>query len=313
MKRYLSALDIGSNSFHLIVAEVREDGSFDIVHREREVLRIGTTTDPVSGRNVITANEMQKAAALINSFSGAIKQYKAPIKAVATSAIREAANTAAFENYIFETTGIQIETVDGLREAELIYKGIYSSLRIKDKKLLCVDIGGGSAEITIGLNGKLLFTESIQAGAVRLTKMFFPNAELNKEGIKKCRAHIYNLLHPLTEKINNTGYDIAVGSSGTAQTAYTLISAMKGGAVERINNNVVFTVDDLLKIKEVVFSHPKPEERELIKGMDEKRADIIPAGILVLETIFNLFKIKQMLVSSAALKEGVIAEMIENN
>jgi len=311
MKRYLSALDIGSNSFHLIIAEISENGNIAIVQREREVLRIGTTKNTITGKTLITPDEMVSAAGLISSYNQISKSYNAPIKAIATSAIREAANSAEFANYIFEKTGIEIEIIDGLREAQLIYKGIDSSLKLKDKKLLCVDIGGGSAEIIIGLNGNVLFADSFNAGAVRLTKVFFPNAELNDNAINKCREYINNLFTPLKDKITNIGFDSVVGSSGTAQTAYTLISASKGGTIERINNNVVFTIEDLLSIKELVFSHPATTGRKTIKGMDEKRADIIPAGILVLEAIFEIFHIKEMLVSSAALKEGVIAEMIE--
>ena len=252
MKRYFSALDIGSNSFHLIICELQEDGTFCVVHREREVLRVGTSVDDTTGKHFITDSEIEKSIELIQFFNKICNQFNTQPAAVATSAIREAVNSDEFAKRIYDSTNIKIEVIDGRREAELIYKGIDHSLKIENKKLLCVDIGGGSAEITIGLNGNVLFSKSIKAGAVRLTNMFFQNAELTEQGIQKCRGYIYELLKPLQETIIKTGYDIAVGSSGTAQTAYTLISASKGGAIERINN-VVFTKEDLLKIKEHVF------------------------------------------------------------
>lgn len=311
MSTYLSALDIGSNSSHLIIVKLKEDNSFEIVHRERVIFRPGTFKDLITLSPYITENETETAIELIKNFNSICKKYNASLTAVATSAIREASNKDFFVKRILDETGVLIEVIDGKREAELIYKGIYSSLKIKDKKLFCIDIGGGSAELTVGLNEKVLFSTSLKLGAVRLTNMFFPGAVLSEKGIKSCINYIQNVLLPLQPIIEKIGFDVTVGSSGTAQTACSVISAIKNNTTGLVfNNNVVFTLEDFLLVKETVLSKHNPGERLLIPGIDEKRADIIPAGVLVLNEIFAMLNITEMLISGAALKEGIIQEQI---
>jgi len=311
MEKYLSALDIGSNSFHLVIAALKEDKTFEIIRRERTVMRIGTTREPNSSKTFITSAEMDEASALIASYKKISDEYNAPLEAFATSAVREALNNREFTEKVLHDSGVKVNILSGKREAELIYKGVYSSLVIPNKKLLCIDIGGGSAELILGVDGKTLWADSFKIGAVRLTKMFFPSAEITEKGIFDCKKYLEKETENLKRDVEKTGFDEAVGSSGAAQTACALINAMYGRQTPLFNNNVSFSKEDFLKIKDLVFSRKTSDERVKIAGMDPKKADIIPAGMLALEHIFNLLNIKSLLISSSALKEGVLYEKIE--
>jgi len=192
MNKCIAAVDMGTNSFHLIIVQVKEDGSFKIVDREREVIRLGSH----KGKEFtwISEGEMEKAIDVLKDFAKIAQFYKADVRAIATSAIREAKNKSEFIDRVFEETEIRVEAVDGKTEAELIYLGVQNALDVYHKKILCVDIGGGSTEFLTGEKGISDFAESIKIGAVRLSKMFFPDYHLTKSGIEMCRQYIQDKL-----------------------------------------------------------------------------------------------------------------------
>jgi exopolyphosphatase / guanosine-5'-triphosphate,3'-diphosphate pyrophosphatase len=310
MEQYFAVLDIGTNSFHLLIARANKDGSFEPVVKEREILRIGVKTDENDSSHIITDDDIEKVVAIITRYQQLCAPYKCTLKAVATSAVREARNNEDFRQKIKERTGVIIEIIDGQTEARLIYKGIDNSLKIKDKKIICIDIGGGSTEITIGENGNVLFSDSLKLGAVRLSSQFFPEFELTEKSISECRKYIRLLFNSIKTKVDNIGFDISVASSGSAHSAYSLISSAAGFPLTEIPDNVKFSKKEFCSVMEVVLSKRKCSERLTIPGIDPKRADILPAGFLILDEFFNLFDIKEAIVSIAALKEGVIAEQI---
>ncbi len=191
-KKYLSALDIGTNSFHLIIVEVLENQDFKIIDREREVIRLASHKG--NGLSFITDEEIENAIRAIKKFKKISDKYGTEINAIATSAVRESENKDDFILKVYGATGVLIKTIEGSREAELIYKGAEKALSLKDKKVLCIDIGGGSTEFVFAKNGEIIFAESIKIGAVRLTKKFFPNYEINTSSLKECEEYIVELI-----------------------------------------------------------------------------------------------------------------------
>ncbi|MCU0413767.1 MAG: hypothetical protein MUE91_05085, partial [Ignavibacteriaceae bacterium] len=147
MNKCIAAVDMGTNSFHLIIVQVKSDGSFKVIDREREVIRLGSH----KGKEFtwISEGEMEKAIDVLKDFGKIAQFYKAELRAIATSAIREAKNKSEFIDRMFEETGINVEAVDGKTEAELIYLGVQHALDVDDKRILCVDIGGGSTEFLL--------------------------------------------------------------------------------------------------------------------------------------------------------------------
>jgi exopolyphosphatase/guanosine-5'-triphosphate,3'-diphosphate pyrophosphatase len=308
MSKCIAAVDMGTNSFHLIIVQVKNDGSFKIIDREREVIRLGTHR----GKEFswISEGEMEKAIDVLKDFGKIAQFYKADVRAIATSAVREAKNKDEFIDRVFEETEITVEAVDGKTEAELIYLGVQHALDIKNKRILCIDIGGGSTEFLLGESGISEFAESIKIGAVRLSKMFFPDFILTDSGIDICRRYIQDKLNANRNLHPNHRFEMAVGSSGTIVAAASIISFRRTGKFKKTMNGFNFTASEIFELTSDVLKCKSPVDRLFIEGMEINRADIIPAGLLILCQIFETFKLKEMTVSENALREGIIIDTI---
>jgi exopolyphosphatase/guanosine-5'-triphosphate,3'-diphosphate pyrophosphatase len=304
-------VDIGTNSFHLIIVKVEENGSLTILDREKEVIRLGSQKG--NELSHISEEEINKGVSILKSFKKLADFYDAKLHAVATSAVREAENKQYFLNKVLNEISIGIEVIDGKKEAEYIYKGVRKALPFKDKKLLCLDIGGGSSEFILGYNNKIIFGESIKIGAVRLSKKFFPDFIITEDGVHKCNEFIEHQMKS-DKKINyKEEFDYAVGASGTILAVSGMINFRRNGKKNKSLNELIFTAGELDKLIVEIFKRKTPEQRINIKGMEYKRADIIPAGLLILQKSFELFDIKEMIVSEYALREGVILSMLEKS
>ena len=308
MNKCIAAVDMGTNSFHLIIVQVKSDGSFKIIDREREVIRLGSH----KGKEFtwISEGEIEKAIDVLNDFGKIAQFYKAEVRAIATSAIREAKNKSEFIDRVFEETGITVEAVDGSTEAELIYLGVQHALDVYNKRVLCVDIGGGSTEFLLGEKGNSEFAESIKIGAVRLSKMFFPDFHLTESGIDMCRHYIQDKLKVNPNLHPNHIFEMAIGSSGTIVAAASIISFRRNGKFKKSLNGFTFSAEEIFNLTTDVLKCQSPVDRLFIEGMEIKRADIIPAGLLILSEIFNKFKLEEMTVSENALREGIIIDTI---
>lgn len=308
MNKCIAAVDMGTNSFHLIIVQVKSDGSFKIIDREREVIRLGSHR----GKEFtwISEGEMEKAIDVLKDFAKIAQFYKADVRAIATSAIREAKNKSEFIDRVFEETGINVEAVDGKTEAELIYLGVQHALEVSNKRILCVDIGGGSTEFLLGEKGESEFAESIKIGAVRLSKMFFPDFHLTESGIDMCRQYIKDKLGTNPNLHPNHEFEIAVGSSGTIVAAASIIAFRRNGKFKKSMNGFSFSNSEIFELTSDVLKCKSPVDRLFIEGMEIKRADIIPAGLLILNEVFKTFKLKEMTVSENALREGIIIDTI---
>ena len=308
MNKCIAAVDMGTNSFHLIIVQVKSDGSFKIIDREREVIRLGSH----KGKEFtwISEGEMEKAVDVLKDFGKIAQFYKADVRAIATSAIREAKNKNEFIDRVNEETGITVEAVDGKTEAELIYLGVQNALDVEDKRILCIDIGGGSTEFLLGENGISEFAESIKIGAVRLSKMFFPDYHLTESGIDMCRHYIKDKLDTNTNLHPNHSFEMAIGSSGTIVAGASIISFRRNGKFKKSMNGFSFTANELFDLTADVLKCKSPVDRLFIEGMEIKRADIIPAGLLILSEVFNTFKLDEITVSENALREGIIIDTI---
>jgi exopolyphosphatase/guanosine-5'-triphosphate,3'-diphosphate pyrophosphatase len=308
MKKCISAIDMGTNSFHLIIVEVKQDGSFKIIDREREVVRMGSHKG--KGFGLISEGEIEKAIDVLKDFNKISQFYNAQIRAIATSAVREAKNKEEFIDRVFEETGISIEAVDGKSEAELIYLGVQNALELDDKRVLNVDIGGGSTEFLLGENGISEFAESIKIGTVRLSKMFFQDYILSDSGIDMCKRDIQDKLSANKNLHPSHEFDIAIGTSGTILAAAAIVYYRRYHKFNKSLNGFSFTTTEIFDLTSDVLRCKSPADRLFIEGMEIKRADVIPAGLLILCQAFETFKLKEMTVSENALREGIIVDTI---
>lgn len=311
LSQNIAAIDVGTNSFHLIVVKIKEDGNFEIIDREKEVIRLseGSTGDI----KLIKPNALKRALTTLKRFKGIADSHGATVRAVATSAVRESHNKNEFIAKVLNETKIEIEVISGYEEARLIYLGILKAVPIYNKKSLVFDIGGGSTEFVVGYKGKLIQSASLKIGAVRLAHKFFPDFEITNQRIKDCRKWVEGEIFHASEVMKKEGFDICAGSSGTIMSAGLMIQSMRKGSSsnQMILNNFEFTRDELKKIEKEILSCKSVEKRKKIPGMDEKRADIIPAGIIILSTIFDLFVLEKMTISGYALREGIIIDTLQ--
>lgn len=310
-KDRFAAIDIGTNSFHLIIVEVREGGKLKLLDREREFLRLGSELG--EDLSFISEKEMAKAISVLKNFSKLVSHHKANLRAVSTSAVREAKNKHEFINAVFEQTGIKVETIEGAEEAKLIFLGMKNALPIHDKSVLGIDIGGGSTEFIYGLNGSPVFAESVKIGAVRLSKKFFLDFIITDSAVKQCSDYVEHQIKMNSKIQTNIKIDFAVGSSGTVDTICLIKQFQKGNKVKPRLNGYTFDKSEFEEIYSLVMNLKNPDERMRVPGIESKRADIIPAGLIILKKAFELFNIKKMILSEYALREGVVYDLINKS
>jgi len=309
MADFIAAVDMGTNSFHLIVAKIKNDfSSFKIVDKEKKQIRLASHMG--EDLSFISNEELESSIEILNGFKKISSLYNAGLNARATSAVREADNRAEYVRQIYKSTGIYVQTIEGHEEAALIFKGVRHGLKLNDEKLLNVDIGGGSTEYTLGNKSVFEFAESIKIGAVRLSKRFFNEFYIIDDNVKACLKYIEEQIKSSSIK-TDCSFDIASGSSGTIQAAARMIIAQLKKPQPKDLNNFIFSYDELKNIAQLILSKKSVEDRLLLEGLEKRRADIMPAGILILLKTFELLHIKNMKVSSYALREGIILDELD--
>ncbi|MDQ3021416.1 MAG: Ppx/GppA family phosphatase [Bacteroidota bacterium] len=310
MNNILAAIDIGTNSFHLVIAKIDSKKRFTVLTRAKEVVRLGSSSNDMK---YISPDSIERGVETLKRFKIICDSYNAEIIAIGTSATREALNKQEFLKKTFNETGIEINIVSGYEEARLIYLGVLQSLDIYNKKILLIDIGGGSTEFLIGQKGEVKIASSIKIGAVRLTHKFFPHGDIEKNDLKNAKQFVKGAIHQTIRMIENEDYELVVGSSGTINNLGTMISAEETPPeLAEINlNGFVIKKKSFQNALNKIYKADTISERLEIPGLDPKRADIITAGAVILEQIFNELNIEKMTLSGFALREGIIMNYIQ--
>ncbi len=305
----LAAIDIGTNSIHLVIVSVNyANGRFKILDREKEIVRLGSGPSDMKS---LSRSAMKRGVETLRRFKRIADATNTSVRAVATSAVREALNREDFIQQVRSETEINIEIISGAEEARLIYLGILQALPVFDKKILMVDIGGGSTEFLVGKKQKIYYDNSLKLGAIRLSERFFPGGITNAGSIKKCREYIKGTLSPVFRAVNEVAFETVVGSSGTIENIARMIQSEKNEELPPSINASTFTGDELYELVDRIVSAQDNKQRSKIKGLDQSRVDIITAGVLILEQIFEELDIEQMAVSEFALREGIIYDTVE--
>jgi exopolyphosphatase/guanosine-5'-triphosphate,3'-diphosphate pyrophosphatase len=302
----LAALDLGTNSFHLVVARLVGDDGFEVLTREKEMVRLGHGGGEMKE---ISPESMSRAVAALKRMRQIADSAGAPIRAVATSATREASNAADFLAAAHEA-GVDVEVISGVEEARLIHLGVLQAVPVFDQRLILVDIGGGSTEVLVGQSGDTLFARSFKLGAVRLTDRFFGGTRLHPSAVGSCRKYVRSMLTTVEREVADLGHDVAVASSGTAETIARMVHATTGRAELRTFNCFEFSAEELRTVVRALIDAPTITARRRLPGLDPARADIILAGALILEGVADVFGIDGFTFSDYALREGVLLDTI---
>ncbi len=305
-----AAIDLGTNSFHLVVARVDAEGRFDVVAAEKEMVRLGSGAGDMSA---LTPEAIERGIDTLRRFRQVAESFGADVTAVATSALREAANRKTFLDRAWTDAGVAVEVVSGVEEARLIHLGVIQSLPLFEDRILVVDIGGGSTELLVGRGRDVLSVHSTKLGAIRLTDRFFPGGEAKPKAVKQCRTHVRSFLVPVVRQVREHQPFTPVGSSGTITTVARMVVARRGGDHMAPTNGVEFTAEELHDVVEDVVGRRRPDDRSGIDGLDDRRRDIIVAGVLLLEQIFEGLGLQRMVVSDAALREGILLDLVSRS
>ncbi|XVF41793.1 hypothetical protein PTKIN_Ptkin01aG0309200 [Pterospermum kingtungense] len=310
-----AAVDMGTNAFKLLIVQAHSSGKFVPLLTVKEPVVLGR--DSLS--STISAHSQHLSLKSLEKFSKIIQTHHVPsphTRCVATSAIREAQNKAQFVDSVAETTGFEVEVLSGEQEALFSYLGALQFLPVFDKLVLNVDIGGGSTEFAIGSRGKVDFCLSLKLGHVTLTEQDFGDEEA--ERILNMREYVRKVVQEsgVVEKVKNFGFEVAVGSSGTIRAiekavfkGYGLDFADKEAFFRACKRDWRFNKEEL---KSVVERLCKGGEGQRVKrdGLFKGRSESVVAGGILLEEIFDLIGIEEMLVSDYGLREGVIADTL---
>jgi exopolyphosphatase / guanosine-5'-triphosphate,3'-diphosphate pyrophosphatase len=303
----LAAIDIGTNSLHMIVVQVQADLSFEVIDREKQMVRLGA--GGLDGR-ALTPEAMGLALQVLSKFSRLAESHQVDhIIAGATSAVREAENGGEFLHAIVSQTGIRARVISGTEEARLIHLAAAYGLGLSGEVAVVIDIGGGSVEITRGTGPAVDLGRSFKVGVIRLTERFVKSDPIASRDERKLVRHIESELDAHLTQIVEAGFDRVVGTSGTILS----LGAIAAGEGERATagalRNRRVAARQIHKVRKQMTSL-NLEKRLQVPGLDPRRADLAVAGAILLDTILKRLKADEISLCDLSLREGLILDYI---
>jgi exopolyphosphatase/guanosine-5'-triphosphate,3'-diphosphate pyrophosphatase len=305
----IAAIDCGTNSIHMIVVRIRPDLSFEVIDREKEMVRLGS--GGLDGK-ALTADAMAAALQAFGRFRRLAESHQVEeILAAATSAVREAENGGEFLGAVERETGIKPQVISGTEEARLIHLAAVYGVDVAGASAVVVDIGGGSVEITHGSGTSLRVAKSFKLGVLRLTERFVHTDPLSGRDERRLVRHIGTELSKYLRDIRIAGFDRVIGTSGTILSLGTVATAERRRASDEIRNLRV-PVKQIHRLRREVVSR-SISERMKLPGLDPRRADLIVSGAVLLDTILQRLEADEITLCDFALREGLVLDYIQHN
>ena len=303
----IAAIDLGSNSFHLVVVEAHPDGSFDTLARQKEMLRLG---DVVSRTGRIGEEHTERAVDTMRRFAAIARGLGADeVVARATAAFREAEDSTAVCDAIFESCGVVVDVISGRREAQLVFAAVRRSIAITKPPVVCLDLGGGSLEVAVGDASKLLWSGSVHLGVGRLATTFLLSDPPVPRELQRLRAYVVDVFAPVVAEVGAFEPRSLVGTSGTFCDLARMAASLRTGSVPASVNQLTVRRQDVAGVHERLVPLPSAE-RVRVPGLDQRRADQIVAGSTLLLEAMDLLGLEELTVGEWALREGVLLEAI---
>jgi exopolyphosphatase / guanosine-5'-triphosphate,3'-diphosphate pyrophosphatase len=305
----LAAIDIGTNSVHMIVARVRPDFSFEIIDREKEMVRLGA--GGLDGRR-LTPEAMTSALQALSKFERLARSHAVDeILAVATSATREADNGGAFLADIERQIGVLPRVISGTEEARLIHLAAAYGVDTP-RATVVIDIGGGSVEITLGTGSAVRYARSFKLGVIRLSERFATTDPLTRRDERKLVRHVGEQVDAYLQHIVTAGFDRVIGTSGTILSIGTLATTLDRGAPPGEVRNLRVPARSIRRVRRTVTALDL-EERLALPGLEPRRADLIVSGAVLLDSLLRRLGARDITLCDLALREGLILDYIQRN
>jgi exopolyphosphatase/guanosine-5'-triphosphate,3'-diphosphate pyrophosphatase len=303
----VAAIDIGTNSIHMIVAEIAADLSFQVIDREKEMVRLGA--GGLDGRALTP--EAMHAALQVLSNSGVSPNRIAVDEtiAVATSATREAENGGDFLKAVTHQTGIRPRVISGTEEARLIHLAAVYGVGLPGDAAVVIDIGGGSVEVTRGTGSSVDLGRSFKLGVIRLTERFVKSDPLEGRDERKLVRHIDEEVGKHLDQIARAGFDRVIGTSGTILSLGAVAAATDGRAAPTTLRNRRVPAKQLRRVRKDLVAIDL-EERLRVPGLEPRRADLAVAGSILLDEIVRRLGASDITLCDMSLREGLVLDYI---
>jgi exopolyphosphatase/guanosine-5'-triphosphate,3'-diphosphate pyrophosphatase len=290
-KKTIAAIDVGTNSAHMVIAEMDHVGEMRLLDTDKVTLRLGQAIDPEGN---ISADGIRRTVETLSHMRQIITPYKAQVRAIATHAVREARNFRRLLSEVEKASGIKIQVIDGVEEARLVFLGMRYGLALAGTPCLAVD-------------DDISYVTSMKLGAVTLTEKHFRKGYTSK-ALGDLKDHVETILAPLGEEARRLVFTKALASSGTAKALAFLHSRLTGGPAISDPNGYVLTREGLEDVAKTLGKLLTPQKIKDELGLDGARSEIILAGTVVLEQLTKLFKVKEWVITTFGLREGIVAD-----
>ena len=295
----LAAVDLGSNSFHMVLGRVA-DGQIAIVDRMKEMVQLGAGLDE---NRMLSEAAQDRAVQCLMRFGQRVRALpEQNVRVVGTNTLRVARNGESFRERAEKALGHSIEVISGIEEARLIYSGVVRDLPSNDERRLVVDIGGGSTELVIGVGAAPLDLESLYMGSVAMMKRHFEDGKINARRFRRAEVTALRELEHVQERFRRLGWSKAIGASGTVRAVARVIR--ENGLGEQ-----GITRESVRKLRDKVVDAGSVD-RLALNGLSGARATVFPGGLVVLSAVLESLEVDTMSVSSSALREGLLGELL---
>jgi exopolyphosphatase / guanosine-5'-triphosphate,3'-diphosphate pyrophosphatase len=306
----LAAIDIGTNSIHMIVVQVKADLSFEIVDREKEMVRLGA--GGLGGHRLAPAAIAAALETLTRFKQLAESRQVDEILAAATSGVREARNGGEFLRAVAERTGIRPRVISGVEEARLIHKAAVYGVDATSGTTVVVDIGGGSMEVTLGTATEARLARSFALGVIRLTDTFVTTDPLSRGDERRIVKRVRSDFGSFARQVAAAGFTRVIATSGTSLSLGAVVVAGRRLFDNDTIHHTRIPAKALHRVRKQVvgldLSH-----RLRLPGLDARRTDLVVAGAILLDTVVRLLGAKEITLSDFALREGLVLDFIDRN
>jgi exopolyphosphatase/guanosine-5'-triphosphate,3'-diphosphate pyrophosphatase len=304
----LAIIDIGTNTFKLMIARVQEDGQFLVIDKEKIPVKLG---EGGINNQIISHNPFLRGLKAMKTHKARIDRFEVDkTLAFATSAIRSADNGKDFVKKVKAETGIEIEIISGDREAELIYYGVRQALDLGNEKVLIMDIGGGSTEFIIADRERIFWKHSFDLGAARLLEVINPSEPISKAEIKRLKTYLKEQMMLLWGACELYPVNTLVGSSGSfdslAEMIYYRYHTEENPLVKTEYN---FDLDHFEAIYKLLINS-SIEKRFKMKGLAAMRVEMIVVAVIMIKYVMKKIKLNKMRLSTYSLKEGILFDYL---
>lgn len=295
----LAAVDLGSNSFHMIVCSLRE-GNLQVIDRLKEMVRLSSGLDD---RNILSPASIQRALACLERFAQRIRHFPpGSVRIVGTSALRRAKNAHEFLLEAEAVLNHPIDIISGIEEARLIYLGVAYSIGSSGHPRLVMDIGGGSTEYIIGAGALPIEKESLHMGCVVVSDLFFPDGKVTRSALSQAILYAEQKLEPFQKKFHRKNWTEAIGASGSLRAIAKVLQAKNWS-----QNGITASGLEQLTAHLGQTGHVS---QLALPDLDAERLPVFPGGVAIVAATFRMLKIDAMTVADGALREGLIQDLL---